>query len=230
MLVFSEIQKDGALRGKKARHKSAHPELEGGASTQNVTQNVKARLQRDSTRGRLAGALDGLFQIKLDGDPKVKVQIVELIKSSDNKDERDNLRVGDVVLRISSGDEAPAEPVSDQRSRFESIEAVRQHIKGLDSDLTLHVARRQQGGEGSAHCSRLGSRAAVARLTQSEQLQMGVVESVGRFGLGKLARGVGLLPRDWYDQLELQLLRLRVTPTQRASAMDGLFDELGGAG
>ena len=45
----------------------------------------------------------GLFQIKLDGDPKKKVQIVELIKSSDNKDERDNLRVGDVVLRISSG-------------------------------------------------------------------------------------------------------------------------------
>ena len=142
MIVLSEIQKDGVLRGKKARHKSAHPELEGGASMQ----NVKARLQRDSTRGRLAGALDGLFQIKLDGDPKVKVQIVELIKSSDNKDERDNLRVGDVVLRISSGaskHDAPA-VVSDHRSPFESIEAVRQHIKGLDSDLTLHVARRQQ--------------------------------------------------------------------------------------
>lgn len=55
MLVLSEIQKDAALRGKKARHKSAHPELEGGASTQ----NVQARLQRDSTRGRLAGALPG---------------------------------------------------------------------------------------------------------------------------------------------------------------------------
>ena len=199
MIVLSEIQKDGVLRGKKARHKSAHPELEGGASMQ----NVKARLQRDSTRGRLAGALDGLFQIKLDGDPKVKVQIVELIKSSDNKDERDNLRVGDVVLRISSGDDAPPLFVSDQRSRFESIEAVRQHIKGLDSDLTLHVARRQQGGEGSANGSRLGSRGAVARLTQSEQLQMGVVESVGKLGLG-----LGLLPRDWYDRLELHLLRL----------------------
>ena len=55
MLVLSEIQKDAALRGKKARHKSAHPELEGGASTQ----NVQARLQRDSTRGRPAGALPG---------------------------------------------------------------------------------------------------------------------------------------------------------------------------
>ena len=143
------------------------------------------------------------------------MQIVELIKSSDNKDERDNLRVGDVVLRISSGDDAPPLFVSDQRSRFESIEAVRQHIKGLDSDLTLHVARRQQGGEGSANGSRLGSRGAVARLTQSEQLQMGVVESVGKLGLG-----LGLLPRDWYDRLELHLLRLRVTPAQRASAMD----------
>ena len=36
MLVLSEMQKDGALRGKRARHRSAHPELEGGASTQNV--------------------------------------------------------------------------------------------------------------------------------------------------------------------------------------------------
>ena len=124
MLVLSEMQKDGALRGKRARHRSAHPELEGGASTQNVKAyadpcvpgasvlyvqatrssllrsvrtwgtgqplrhgsytvrvpvphlprttayrvprtayrvppQVKARLQRDSTRGRLSGALDG---------------------------------------------------------------------------------------------------------------------------------------------------------------------------
>ena len=124
MLVLSEMQKDGALRGKRARHRSAHPELEGGASTQNVQPyadpcvpgasvlyvqatrssllrsvrtwgtgqplrhgsytvrvpvphvprttayrvprtayrvppQVKARLQRDSTRGRLSGALDG---------------------------------------------------------------------------------------------------------------------------------------------------------------------------
>jgi hypothetical protein len=181
-------------------------------------------------------ACAGLFQIKLDGDPKVKVQIVELIKSSDNKDERDNLRVGDVVLRISSGaskhEGAPA-VVSDHRSPFESIEAVRQHIKGLDSDLTLHVARRQQGGDGAAHGSRLGSREAVARLTQSEQLQVGVVESVGKLGLG-----LGLLPPDWYDRLELRLVRLRVTPPQRASALSlklaepvhGVSDELVGAG
>ena len=62
---------------------------------------------------------------------------------------------------------------------------------------------------------------------------MGVVESVG-----KLGHGLGLLPRDWYDRLELHLLRLRVTPPQRVSAlslkltepMHGLSDELGGAG
>ena len=46
---------------------------------------------------------------------------------------------------------------------------MRQYIKGL-GDMTLHVARRQQGGDGAAHGS---SRGAAARLTQSEQLQVG---------------------------------------------------------
>ena len=87
--VLSELQK----KARKARPKQGNPEMEGGA-------RLKVLLKRDSTRGRLAGDLLGLFQFKLDGDPRVKVQIVELIKSSDNNDERDHLRVGDVTLTL----------------------------------------------------------------------------------------------------------------------------------
>ena len=88
--VLSELHK----KARKARPKQANPEMQQGGA------RLKVLLKRDSTRGALAGGLSGLFQFKLDGDPRVKVQIVELIKSSDNNDERDHLRVGDVTLTL----------------------------------------------------------------------------------------------------------------------------------
>ena len=82
---------------------------------------VKARIKRDATRGRLAGSLLGLFQLK----------------PSDACDERGKLRQGDVVEKISTPN-GPTKGIG----QFESIEAVRRHIKNLDTEMTLHVARR----------------------------------------------------------------------------------------
>lgn len=52
--VLSELQKEGTRRGKKARQKPGNPEMEGGATVRR-----KVHLKRDSTRGRLAGELNG---------------------------------------------------------------------------------------------------------------------------------------------------------------------------
>ena len=66
IFFLSELQKD-RLQNSKTRQRKAQqaPGPDDGPET-----NVKARLRRDSTRGRLANGLPGLFQIKLDGDPK----------------------------------------------------------------------------------------------------------------------------------------------------------------
>ena len=202
IFFLSELQKD-RLQNSKTRQRKAQqaPGPDDGTET-----NVKARLRRDSTRGRLANGLPGLFQVKLDADPQkgvpprpharssrasavlslvlclppgqiFQVKIAEL-RSTDAKDERDKLRVGDVVQKISSGG------VHKKVVQFETIEAVRNHIKGLGADMTLHVARRQLGGDGAAGS---GARVAELRLTPQEQLQVGLVETVGRLRPGLFA-------------------------------------------
>ena len=130
--------------------------------------------------------------------------------------------------------------------QFETIEAVRNHIQGLGADMTLHVARRQLGGDGAAGS---GARVAELRLTPQEQLQVGLVETVGRLRPGLFAawtatadseqRASGGRATDgWYDQLDVHLMRLRVTPprpstlgARLAEPLHGLSDAyLGGAG
>ena len=66
IFFLSELQKD-RLQNSKTRQRKAQqaPGPDDGTET-----NVKARLRRDSTRGRLANGLPGLFQVKLDADPQ----------------------------------------------------------------------------------------------------------------------------------------------------------------
>ena len=117
--VLSELQK----KARKVRPKQGNLEMEGRCRR-------KVLLKRDSTRGRLAGDLLGLFQFKLDGDPRVKVQIVELIKSSDNNDERDHLRVGDVM---------PARTLTRTRTRTRTLYPALTPTSTLALILTLSL-------------------------------------------------------------------------------------------
>ena len=134
------------------------------------------------------------MQVKLDGeDPKAGKVIIAELKPSDACDERGKLRQGDVVETISTPN-GPTKGIG--QFDFESIEAVRRHIKNLGAEMTLHVARRCNdaaaaaalaaacGATSSLLASHAGSGSGA--LLPYEQLQVGVVESVGRLLRGAL--------------------------------------------
>ena len=229
--VLAELQHESIQRGKQRRKEKraglAKVQIDAAAALdkEELDKPVKARIKRDSTRGRLAGGLPGLFQIKLDGDPKAGKVIISELKPSDAGDERGKLRQGDVVLKISTTN-GPTKGIG----QFESIEGVRRHIKNLGPEMTLHVARRRTGGGAGSALAAGGGGATAASASHAgfvggalqpyEQLQVGVVESVGR-----LLRGA-LLPRVWYDTIELQLLRLRLTPPRESALRTKLAQPL----
>ena len=72
-LQHESIQRDKQRR-KQKKNGLAKVQIEAAAAQdkEELDKPVKARIKRDSTRGRLAGNLPGLFQLKLDGPPKDK--------------------------------------------------------------------------------------------------------------------------------------------------------------
>ena len=231
--ALADLQHESIQRGKQRRRQKktglAKAQIEAAAAQdkEELDKPVRARIKRDSTRGRLAGGLPGLFQLKLDGDPKAGKVIVVELKPSDAGDERGKLRQGDVVLKISSPN-GPTKGIG----QFESIGAVRKHIKHLGPEMTLHVARRRNGaaaaaalalaaGGGDATAASAGHAGfGGGTLQPYEYFKVGVVESLGR-----ALRGA-LLPRVWYDTLEIQLLRLRLTPPRESALLGKLAQPL----
>ena len=83
--VLAELQHESIQRGKQRRKEKrnglAKVQIDAAAAQdkEQLDKPVKARIRRDATRGRLAGSLPGLFQLKLDGDPKAG-KVITLVK------------------------------------------------------------------------------------------------------------------------------------------------------
>lgn len=105
---------------------------------------LRVRLLRDTTRGKTAGYLPGLFQLRLRGNPQggrfdpVRVHDLPL-RSYDSApgDQRWRLRVGDVVLQL-----------NDRRiNSFRTLDAVLEYIRKQERTLTLHISATRRGEE-----------------------------------------------------------------------------------
>ena len=118
---------------------------------------VRVRLLRDTTRGRTAGYLPGLFQVRLRGNPQGgrfdPVRIHDLpprAYDSAPGDQRWRLRVGDVVLRV-----------NDRRiTSFRTLDALLEYIRKQGRVLEVYVSASRRGERngfknGSLLCSLL---------------------------------------------------------------------------
>ena len=85
----------------------AHAPAQSKLDEEELASALRVRLLRDTTRGKTAGYLSGLFQLRLRGNPQGgrfdPVRIQELPTrpyDSAPTDQRWRLRVGDVVLKL----------------------------------------------------------------------------------------------------------------------------------
>ena len=214
-------------------HAPAQSKLEEEDSRE-LASALRVRLLRDTTRGKTAGYLSGLFQLRLRGNPQGgrfdPVRIQELPTrpyDSAPTDQRWRLRVGDVVLKL-----------NDRRiTSFRTLDAILDYIKKECRALEVHISATRRGEAAAATPRRIRNASlnhhaqnflvqALANVYKrpcvtSEERRLafaaGLLWSTGRSCCTLFALG----PGGWYDTLEVRIRKVFSVHAPRQHYLDG---------